>query len=111
MKYVVIDIEATCWDRDSNLEEMEIIEIGAVKLNSSFQQIDEYDSFIRPVKNPQLSDYCKNLTKINQSDVENAPTFDIVFPKLDQWIGHGCYSIITWGAYDIKHLKIECKLQ
>ncbi|MCJ7813340.1 exonuclease domain-containing protein [bacterium] len=110
MNYIVVDIEATCWDRDSNLEEQEIIEIGAIKLNGSFEQIDEYDSFIRPVKNPQLSEFCKNLTQISQCDVEKAHTFDIVFPKFVQWIGDGPYSIITWGAYDIKHLKFECKL-
>jgi inhibitor of KinA sporulation pathway (predicted exonuclease) len=51
MKYVIVDVEATCCNQNFfPRDEMEIIEIGSVAINSeTFDLDDEYDCFIRPV--------------------------------------------------------------
>lgn len=44
----------------------EIIEIGAVKMNSAVEVVSEFCTFVRPKLNLNLSDFCKELTSIKQ---------------------------------------------
>ncbi|GAA5822893.1 hypothetical protein JCM11251_004415 [Rhodosporidiobolus azoricus] len=37
--------------------------------------VDEFHSFVRPTWNPTLSDFCTELTGIQQREVDSAPTF------------------------------------
>ncbi|MEM6498667.1 MAG: 3'-5' exonuclease, partial [Pseudomonadota bacterium] len=61
---LVVDLEATCSsDNAIPPAKMETIEIGAVVVDAKqFQVITEYQSFIRPVRNPVLTDFCTGLT-------------------------------------------------
>ena len=76
-QYVIFDLEATCWDSGAktNNQINEIIEIGAVKLGENLAQVGTFQTFIKPTKNPILSDFCVELTSIKQRDVDNAPYF------------------------------------
>jgi inhibitor of KinA sporulation pathway (predicted exonuclease) len=63
------------------------------------------------VIHPFLSPFCKNLTSIEQKDVDNAQTFDRVFNKLTGWIadnteGEVCYC--SWGDGDMRLLAHDC---
>ena len=51
-RYILaVDVEATCDDGGTiPRHHMEIIEIGAVLLNENRHILDEYQSFIRPLK-------------------------------------------------------------
>jgi inhibitor of KinA sporulation pathway (predicted exonuclease) len=106
---VIMDLESTCWEKRTDPKEQEIIEIGAVKLDTSFETVDEFDRFVRPKENPALSKFCQELTHISQKDIDKAGTFDVVFPAFLNWIGESAYSIASWGDFDIKHIKIDCK--
>ena len=107
MNYVIFDLEATCTEnRDIR---QEIIEIGAVKINNG-EIAGIYNSFVRPVINPLLSDFCKNLTNITQVDVSFACTFPIVIEEFKEWINlDNEYTLCSWGNYDIKQLKLDCE--
>jgi 3'-5' exoribonuclease 1 len=109
MIYIVMDLESTCWKEHTQVKDQEIIEIGAVKLDESLDMTGQYDRFVRPVQNPQLSEFCQALTHITQDDVAHADIFDVVFPGFDSWIGEGSCRIVTWGEYDIEHIRIDCK--
>ena len=109
MVYIVMDLEATCWQKNTTIGEQEIIEIGAVKLNHHLEKIDEFNCFIRPVERPVLSSFCRALTHISQKDVDSADTFNIAFQQFLKWIGEGSYNIVTWGRYDIKQIRIDCR--
>lgn len=64
--YLVIDLEATTSD-DGSLppEQMETIEIGAVLVDAqTLAVVDEYQSFVRPVRHPRLLPFCTKLTSI-----------------------------------------------
>ena len=65
---VVIDFEATC-DKDMNgLKPQEIIEFPAVIVDC--RRLTLEDSFhVKPVHHPILTDFCRNLTGINQDQV------------------------------------------
>lgn len=110
MRYIIIDLEATCWPENQSPERMEIIEIGAVIIPSpSEPPISEFTRFIKPVREPLLSDFCQQLTSISQADVDNAPIFPVVFQDLLNWIGDTDYHWCSWGAYDLEQLRIDCR--
>ena len=96
MRYIIVDLEATCWEVVDR-KDMEIIEIGAVVLSPNKNLDKEFTAFVRPIMKPILSDYCKKLTTISQKDVDSAETFNVVFPKFLQWIGIEPFYLCSWG--------------
>ncbi len=110
MNYVIVDLEATCWEKGSSPKRMEIIEIGAVKMDgSTFEKLSEFSSFVKPVQEPILSDFCTELTSITQKDVDSVPVFPEVFKDFLKWIGYEPYYLCSWGEYDLKQFKIDCE--
>ena len=108
--YIIVDLEATCWKKGSSPKRMEIIEIGAVKLDgSAFEKLSEFSSFVKPVQEPILSDFCTELTSITQKDVDSVPAFPEVFKDFLKWIGYEPYYLCSWGGYDLKQFKIDCE--
>ena len=93
MELIVVDLEATCWDTSRPRSHMETIEIGAVRLDASLTIVDEFDSFVRPVVDPKLSQFCTALTTIMQTDVNGAEMFPAVFARFLEWIGTGPYRL------------------
>jgi inhibitor of KinA sporulation pathway (predicted exonuclease) len=110
MRYVIADLEATCWEKGTKPARMEIIEIGAVMLPSAAGEVvDAFAETVRPVREPVLSDFCLQLTGIRQSDVDRADTFLGVFPRFVEWIGPEAYTLCSWGAYDLRQFRVDCK--
>ena len=109
--YLVIDLEATCCDRRSFPQgEMEMIEIGAVMADArSLQPIDEFDSFVRPVRHPTLTVFCTELTSITQQQVERADGFREVLDRLLEWAAqYPDHLFCSWGEYDRKQFARDC---
>lgn len=101
---IICDLEATCWDRserEQTVAMMEIIEIGAVKTDITGQPFDSFTTFVQPVENPTLSNYCQNLTHISQADVDNAPQYPVAVDLFNDWMGDVTgYIWASWGNYD-----------
>jgi inhibitor of KinA sporulation pathway (predicted exonuclease) len=109
MRYVIVDLEATCWENGTSPDRMEIIEIGAVLLASSTGPVtSEFASFVKPVASPLLSEFCTRLTSIRQEDVDRAEPFWAVFPRFVSWIGNEPFRLCSWGAYDLNQLRKDC---
>lgn len=109
--YLVIDLEATCCDRGTvPRHEMEIIEIGAVMVRAdTFKVMDEFQTFIRPVRHPQLTPFCTSLTSIGQADLEYAPGFAEAISDFKQWLyQYGGFVFCSWGDYDLKQIHQDC---
>ncbi|KAA0191838.1 hypothetical protein HAZT_HAZT005231 [Hyalella azteca] len=84
---VVIDFEATCEEHQTKDYIHEIIEFPAVLIRvSDAARVGEFHSLVRPVLNPTLSDFCRQLTGIEQSDVDAAPTFPEVLNSFESWL-------------------------
>ena len=110
MRYINTDLEATCWENTRNTNRMEIIEIGAVEmLSARGSNTREFSRFVRPVVEPQLSAFCKQLTSISQADVDQVEIFWTVFHEYMEWIGPAPYTLCTWGAYDVNQFSIDCR--
>ena len=108
MDLIVVDLEATCWDTPRPGSQMEIIEIGAVRLDAALTIVDEFDSFVRPVIEPKLSQFCTALTTIKQADVGGADMFPAVFARFLEWIGAGPYRLCSWGFFDVGQFRLDC---
>ncbi|PLS19614.1 3'-5' exonuclease [Bacillus sp. M6-12] len=112
--YIVFDLEATCIDKIKYPEQAktfpnEVVEIGAVKINEKGEIVDSFERFVKPILNPVLTDYCKNLTKIPQSKIDEAEGFPDVIQAFKEWIGED-YILCSWGHYDKKQFKKDCEL-
>ena len=108
MDLIVVDVEATCWAERRPRDRMEIIEIGAVRLDQQLTMVDEFASFVRPVVEPSLSPFCTELTSFTQADVEAADPFGMVFPRFVDWIGPGDHRLCSWGWYDVGQFQLDC---
>lgn len=109
--YLVIDLEATCSeDNEVPRNVMEIIEIGAIMVDgASKQPVGEFQSFVRPVRRPRLTDFCRTLTSISQADVDQAAMFPIVMQSLIEWRDSFSQSLFcSWGAYDRGQFQQDC---
>lgn len=114
--YVVVDLEATCWQQDAP-HPNEIIEIGAVVLRAGAAAPDSggFQQLVRPRLAPVLSAFCTELTTIVQADVDAAPTFADALPPFVSWIeettGDPAASAVlaSWGSYDWRQLQQDCE--
>ena len=74
--FVVFDLEFTSWpgalehDWGAPGQLREIVQIGALRLREDCSVVEEYEALVRPVVNPQLSEYFTELTGIDQEMVD-----------------------------------------
>lgn len=106
--YLVLDLEATCCDQKTiKRHQTEIIEIGAVMVEGSqLQLVDEFQTFVRPVRHPILTPFCTTLTSITQSHVDSAPGYGDAIAQLKTWLAdypNGVFG--SWGNYDRNQFK------
>lgn len=111
MKIIVVDLELTCWsDKPVGFDRLsEIIEIGAVRLDLSTGQIlDSWQSLVRPVQHPNLSDYCQELTGITQADLKGKPRFREAYAHFVNFCGGKHLSILAGWGTDNMSLEHAC---
>uniref|UniRef100_A0A7S3D2N4 Exonuclease domain-containing protein n=1 Tax=Palpitomonas bilix TaxID=652834 RepID=A0A7S3D2N4_9EUKA len=80
----VVDFEAQCND-GQRIQPQEIIEFPLLALNTRTLEVDfEFHHYVRPVAHPVLTQFCTELTGIEQHTVEGADTFPVVLEKCTQ---------------------------
>ncbi|PHS12961.1 MAG: exonuclease [Kangiella sp.] len=119
---LVIDFEATCWDKDLGVKPArepycsypnEIIEFGVVLYSTEKKQVlGEFQSFVKPTFHPQLTDFCTELTSITQQNVDSAPPFSEVLAQfVDTFDIKGDITdpmFCSMGDYDRYQLIDDC---
>ncbi|MBC7863481.1 MAG: exonuclease domain-containing protein [Bacteroidia bacterium] len=119
MNYIIVDLEATCWERSAILPQLkreqspnEIIEIGAVCIDQNKNLLGEIDLFVQPKVHPKLSAFCIDLTSITQELVDFAPMFPDALQQFQNWIKNFGEEFIlcSWGFYDRVQFENDCKL-
>jgi inhibitor of KinA sporulation pathway (predicted exonuclease) len=110
--YLVIDLEATT-DENNRLvprNHMEIIEIGAVLVDArTLAPEAEFQTFVKPVRHPKLTDFCMKLTSIRQSDVDGAPRFPEAIESLRRFIDGRDALFCSWGRYDRNQFEQDAR--
>ena len=110
--FLIIDLEATC-DQNGHISRstMEVIEIGAVVIDTeSFDILETFQGYIKPVINPRLTDFCIELTGITQNIVQEAPYFYETLSTFGEWLNSfKCLNFWgSWGAYDKNQIEQDC---
>jgi len=114
MNFIIYDLEATCWEStyEAHGKKQEIIEIGALKINAEGYIDSRFESFVRPVFHPTLTNFCQRLTSITQVDVNQADKFPLVIEDFQEWIGlfdEEEYLLCSWGFFDRSAFMKNCK--
>eukprot|EP00439_Symbiodinium_sp_Y106_P087200 s17_g41.t2 len=107
--YAVVDFEATCWEQGQTATSQEIIEFPVVLLHAaSGACVGEFHSFVRPSTKTRLSHYCRCLTGIAQSTVDEAPYFKEVVATMSSWLQEKTKGAdIAWvadGEWDLEEM-------
>ena len=108
---LALDVEATCDDGGAvPRQEMEIIEIGAIIVDAECEVVDEFQTFIRPVRHARLTPFCTRLTGIRQADVDGAAYFHEAMEAFKAWFSKypGLVQWGSWGDYDKKQMEQDC---
>lgn len=106
-----VDLEATCDDNPSfERSSMEIIEFGCTLLNPAYEVVGTMNSFVRPVINPTLTKFCKDLTTITQEQVDGADTWVGVANEIRSYFSNaipdGATVIwVSWGDFDDNQIR------
>ncbi|NLD49551.1 MAG: exonuclease domain-containing protein [Clostridiaceae bacterium] len=100
----MFDVETTGLDTFFD----EIIEIGAIMLDSELNIVDTFHSFVKPKYFKKLFSVVKKKTNIQQEDINGAELFREVVNSFKQWIGNE-YILVSWGHDDIHHLTENCR--
>lgn len=110
MDYIVLDIEFNGRKFASDLP-MEVIEIGAVRLDSELRTIDEYTSLIKPVYFAKLNSFIREKTGIPQEAIDAARRFPAVAREFREWLGRSeQFMFVTWGGEDIKRIVLDARM-
>lgn len=110
MQVVVVDLEWNgSYSKKAHGYFNEIIEIGAVKLDSDMQVVDEFNCQIRPVVSKKLSTIVTDLTHISAEELEDGTTFAKMMRRFAAWIGTQPTAILTWSTTDLLVLMENCR--
>ncbi|WP_220814507.1 exonuclease domain-containing protein [Pseudomonas paralcaligenes] len=109
-QWLIIDLEATTEEGGWPVEEMEIIEIGASLVAPDGHELEHFRRFVRPVRRPCLTAFCRELTHISQSQIDGAAPLDQVWPQFERWLEPHLPHLVGWGSwgdYDRRQLQLE----
>ncbi|THF81729.1 3'-5' exonuclease [Cohnella fermenti] len=110
MDYIVLDIEFNGRKFASELP-MEVIEIGAVRLDSSLAPVGEFSSMIKPVYFSKLNSFLKKKTGIQQEEIDSADGFVAVSERFRAWLGPSeNFLLLTWGGEDMKRIVFDTRM-
>ena len=109
MQYIVLDLE---WNQSptgkkNTVSEIpfEIIQIGAVKLDSNFNIIDEFNMNIRPQVYMKLHSKVEEVVSVTiQELLETGVEFEKGACEFIDWCGNN-YIFCTWGSMDITEFE------
>lgn len=121
--FILYDTEFTAWpgSQESNWgnegEHKEIIQLAAIKVayeDNELRLLSSFNVLVKPTINPQLSDYIKSLTGIEQSIVDDhGVDFESCAQQFFEFNDRGRIRCIAWGTdeevlqinYGINHLN------
>ena len=110
MQYVILDIEFNGRKFASDLP-MEVIEIGAVRLDEELRRTDAFSSLIRPVYFAKLNKFIREKTGIAQEEIDRAARFPAVIESFIRWLGPPeSFLLVTWGGEDLKRIVLDTRM-
>lgn len=111
MNYITVDFEwnqsyapKTRKHKDFVIQlDGEIIQVGAVKLDEKFEIVDTFQADVRPVFYRKIHKKVKELTGIDQAQLNSGRDFLSVMQRFREWCGDE-HTFLTWGTDDSRIL-------
>jgi len=108
MNYIIFDLE---WNqgvshgekRDKKLP-LEIVEIGAVKLNEEREMISEFSQLVKPQIYQEMHSITRKIIHIQMEELQKGKYFEEVMADFLDWCGEETV-FCTWGTLDLLELQ------
>lgn len=108
MNYIIFDLEWNqCPKSESNNDQntpFEIVEIGAVKLNSDREMISEFSELIKPQIYQEMHYITSKLVHLQMEELQKGKPFPEVMARFLEWCGDDPI-FCTWGSLDLLELQ------
>ncbi len=112
MDYIVFDLE---WNqsntgKEKEIEQLpfEIIEIGAIKLNSERKQTGQYHQLIKPAVYHEMHRVTQKLIHLEIEELEKGKSFVEAAEEFLEWCGSD-YLFCSWGPLDLTEFQKNMK--
>jgi DNA polymerase III epsilon subunit-like protein len=112
MHFIVFDLEL---NQDfSSLQDLyktrsslpfEIIQIGAVKLDSEFNTVDTFNCYVKPTFYSKINSFITELTGITTEQLQSEERFPEIYKAFTKFIDGSDSIFCIWGKSDIKELS------
>lgn len=99
--YTIIDLETTGLDREQD----QIIQVGAVKLDESFNQIGSLSLNVKLMPGNVLRPFITELTGITEADLDNAVPAWKAYGLLEDFIGSDVF-VAQFASFDLGFLPL-----
>lgn len=111
MNYIVFDLEFNQdipslkeYYKDKSRFPFEIIQIGAIKLDSHFKTVATFNRYVKPTIYSNIATFITELTGITMKQLKDEKPFPIVLKQYIDFIGVEECILCIWGASDVKEL-------
>lgn len=108
MNYIVLDLEWNQGKPEKHIREMpfEIVEIGAVKLNSSYKVMDSFRVLIKPEVYQELNYDIHKVVPLDMDEIQQKGVgFREAVRRFKRWCGSEEFRFCTWGSMDLTELQ------
>lgn len=108
--YIVFDLEFNQDFSDETVKikgsmfPFEIIQIGAVKLDSQFNVVDSFNRFVKPDIYKRISPFIEELTGIKTEMILKQKSFQELYTEFLEFVGDVNSILCVWGMADIREL-------
>ena len=108
MNYILMDLEWNdAFSKKLNGFVNEIVEIGAVKLDENFNEIDRFSQIVRSAITKKLSNRFKQLTGMTNEQMQQGIPFAKALENYKAWAGEDTITL-TWSNSDLHTLYHNC---
>lgn len=110
MNYIILDME---WNQplyakmtvtEPVVLHAEIVQIGAVKLDENFNEVDTFNILITPKYYKKMHRKVQKLTRITTEELQYGLPFPEAFGHFSKWCGDS-FVLLTWGPDDVPVLR------
>lgn len=111
MEFIVFDLEFNQdfeslqhFERTGTNYPFEIIQFGAIRLDSSFHTVDTFDRLVKPTFYSAISSFIQDFTGITIKQLQKEATFPEVYHAFLDFLGTEELIFCVWGMSDMKEL-------
>lgn len=109
---VVIDVEMCVvqkgYKRRDFPYEHEIIQIGAVMMDESYEMMGDFTTYVHP-QYGKIDHFIHSLTGISEKDIQQAPPLEGALRNMLGWIAGRDVTFYSWSVTDYKQISREIR--